>query len=147
MSQSYTLVISTWITVASKILLMSIVQTQIFFIFEWCMNIELWCKVKKMILISFSNCCWTIIYIWTFYNINSPKKSTLYQLESQLQVKYLWSQFFRHRYFFTFEWCMNIDLWGKVVSSSCSIEMKAFLFSWSCICMKYFNYSWKKSVI
>ena len=29
--------------------------------------------LTEIILDSFSKCSWTIIYLWTFYNINSPK--------------------------------------------------------------------------
>ena len=36
--------------------------------------------LRWLLIVSFSDCCWTIIYIWTFYNSNSPKKSTLYIL-------------------------------------------------------------------
>ena len=41
--------------------------------------------LTKIILDSFSNSCWTIIYIWTFYNINSPK-SQLYISWNDCQV-------------------------------------------------------------
>ena len=40
--------------------------------------------LTKIIIDSFSKFCWTIIYIWSFYNINSPK-SQLYKFWDDIQ--------------------------------------------------------------